>query len=994
MTHNVSEFWLAKINLVNKTDNTDTTHFYIGNRDVQLFFDTGDQPVYPLLESAKLSQKQRGYMPADSQGRVTISNARNSMGVNRRLSDFFDVYTPMYQDIEFYWCEVLEGDSNIAGDVSLVWTDTVTGYRCDTSSENITLQLKSDPIGERTASYEITNELWTGAPDSAYGKHLPICFGNSVEVEAVDVGSDEVYDRYFVYATTWADDFVNGGVDSYWMPDIDGIYQEVDSYNATTDVYGLAQGMGGTVTGYTLLDIEMFQQTYGTVGQSTYGVMYGGQVQLQGASVTGSWSGDIIVRIYQDDGTGNWTQRALGEARIDKSSISTSLGSGVGFYQGFEFDRPVVVKNSSGRIWFSLSNSSSSAATGGTVNYGYGSLASLPWTTQINKKNSTNDGLERVTGHTYAYISLFCLNFTDVPTPGSSVIDDKTGKGASYVVVSQSASSSGNGLDKIKMKLKIQGLEDNSSGSITGVSNQILDGGVEAAELLCGYGWNGSSWVGSTIFDGTFKSSTHSNHNLAGGDTYPRELGGSSRGRVSIKQFLSEIARNSAMFITRLPGAFSVGAYLWGDTQSEAATIYDTDMELQEFFATAQSTIVNNIDINYDRRLINVQFEELVLIDNNIREHASRFSLNYVDNATLLGESKDLYGIRDLANNLFNLFNDATSAESMANFIGRTMDGPAEFCRVVVEYNKFSSLEPFDVVNLQSTNLPYEYGTNPNITPMVMEDNMYSFYFDADLDVYIDLGGSVGRFDGTPGDYACHFELKFNDDLATGETYYYLLNSSDLSTDGIAIRILGGTGDWGTISIVHCSTGGGLEEVQSAANVFLDDRESHTLWVSYDSTAEEVTVWFDGTKVIDAQSLQLWDAPAANTTIGKSSQSFYGWILEAGLWSQDHTDTKYFNILNKNNLALSIRGQESSPLVDLSGNGHTLTQNNGTTSFYSSVGYDPILREAFSQGGDQVGVLAKIYRAQIYDMALDIAKNKSALLDMNLRLLIHANDPT
>ena len=916
-TFELSEFWIAKIFLVNKIDSSDQIYFYASNRPVQSPLASINMPCYDILESAKLSQKMRDNIPSNSEGRVTLSNKPNSMGVNRKLSDLLHRYTPMFQDVEFYYCVVSENDVNIVSDLTLAWSDTVDGYRYNAASDSIILQLSSSPIPERTISYEILPEQWSDAPTNSYGKHLPLAMGSGVEVDCLNVGQANAYDRYFVYATTLGTKFVNSGVQNYYAKSKAGRYEEVvTATSASTDHYGY--GTNNSAGNFTDLDVEYFQPINAAVGGSTHKMMYGGEVTLKGGSASAGWSGDIVIRIYQQDSANNGSlagfQTPIGEARIDKSLLSASLGSGSAFTTGFEFDEPVVITNNSGRVWLSITNSSPDAARGGTVYIASDPATSYPWSLDVYTRLGDKGWIAPVGGSLSIklddmYIALYCLVLTDTPTPATSAIDDKTGLGASYVIVSQSSSSSGNGLDKLDMKLKIDGLEDDSSGSITGVSNQLLDGGVEVAEMLIDYGWNGSNWISQSIFDGTFKSASHTNHNLSGGDTYPREIGGTTRNRVSIRQVLTDICRNSIMKIARIPGANKVGAFLWGEEQSEAAVITNSEMNFEEFFATSHSTVINDIKINYDRRIINVQFAEQVLNDPSIREHVANYSLNYVDNAGLLGESKSLYGQRDLQNNLFNLINDETSASSLAQFLARTQSAPAEFARVSVPFVDFSSLKPFDVVTLKSTKLPSEAGSSPSVSPITYEDLRYCYFFDRSGPTYIDCGGSVAGFDSSVGDFSFYFYVRLNVYFGNASTNYELFNSTDYSTYGIGLRVEDVASGRGKICLTSCSVADGLQQVKSDALTYPNDMAWHVVKGSYTDSTETFLLWVDDTQVLNT-TIPRSDDPSVNFTIGVNGQTWNGWIKDVALWNSAITDVSYITPLNRKNQVLHIDGTD------------------------------------------------------------------------------------
>jgi hypothetical protein len=936
-THNVSEYWVGKLTLKSKLDNTDTITLYLSTRPVLLDHSDGN-PYYPILQNATFVQKLGGVLPAKSNGRIIIKNARNSMGQNRRFSDYLKRYTPMLQTFELMYAEETEDDVNIASALATKWTDIVDSYRYNAASETVVLQLRNNPIPERTATYEIlSTNGWSAAPTSSLGKHLPIVIGDDIEVDAIPMGGDDDHEQYYTYATTFDTDFVNGGIQNYYARDKNNDYVEVKTAPTDKDTVAFSYDHATTFTRVNL-GLEYAQVVPGSLsglneflGSSLlpHPIFYGFRIKIQGGSVSGSWDGEIIMRLYQG---GDFTN-AIGRGSIDKSTISASLGSGSDFYATGSFDEPVVITPGGGRLWYSVINSSKDPAAGGLVNLTLAAGVSLPWTTSGAVRNADTNNIEPPVlngyysiDHTGAILAdpatiksnlaqpgFYCLEFTDTPTPTSGTVDPDNGLGPSYFLIERNDSTfSGPDVQNLKFQLKVNGLQDDSSGTLTGVANTQLAGMDTITHLLAGFDWNGSSWADSGRVDTSFQSSTHNQYNISGNDAYKREINGASKGRASIAQLLSDMCRNTASRIVFLPSSGKVGVYAWGIRHTTDHTITESDLKLEEYFAGIQNTVVNDIKINYDRKLINVQYAEQILNNPNTREHAAVFTMNYNSHPGFLKESFDLFGVRDLANNLFNWLTDEDSARSVGHYVALTHEVPAEFARMRVPYENFESLSPLDILVVKSTKLPSEGGTDPNPNPITYIDPRRCYEFSGNQNEYIETPGTIPGLDINPHSFSFYFYLKL--DIYMGNpstsTNYAFFNNTNWADAGMNIRINGSSSNHGTVSFITAD-GSGLSIAESSQGDYPNDLDWHVVKGSYNGDDEEITMWVDDTKVLDAVSVRKQNTPTQSSRIGDSSQSWHGRMKHAAFWTVTK-DVDDFDVYDRQNQVLHYDGTEVS----------------------------------------------------------------------------------
>ena len=473
---------------------------------------------------------------------------------------------------------------------------------------------------------------------------------------------------------------------------------------------------------------------------------------------------DVVSNGDFSSGSTGWTTEAGwsisgGKASYSGSSTTNKLLSQVGILQegdAYEFRATVSNFTGSGRAGFNVATADGSKASrtitadgtiecfakakqsdleffaradSGSISFDVDDIQAFhkldqrmfPYTSTVD--NTTMYRLEKASGpggesvwgeNTTAaqpYFALYGLATTDTAT-GSGV--DRNGLGYSKVALTQKTAPTNYtapDLDDLSLILEIDGLADDSSGTLTGTSNQRIEYIDNVLQLLQ-YEYNGSTWVDNLKWDFAEYASTYVE--IRSGLRY-REVDGATRGRVSFEGLVGDICSNQATRIVMLNnGKFA--PYCWGEEQATAKVLTDDEVKIKTVNWLGTETVVNSATINYGRRIIDADVSDAAA-EGQFSEYES--SVRWEDDtstetAELTGQSRTIYGVRELAQTNYPWVAEDTTAEAMArHFLGVyrhshiyvTLETP-------LVYN--TDLEIMDVIELVSPEMSAYLGSAGN----------------------------------------------------------------------------------------------------------------------------------------------------------------------------------------------------------------------------------------------------------------------------------------
>lgn len=715
-----SEFVYCEITLALRATPATTKTFYFSNRVVEN--DSVPFKYQPLLKSYNVGAGISGYTPKDTFGSVILDNEYSSHKEQFRFSDYLEEYEIIGQEIKFYSAY----NEDVTGNDTLFWTDLVSSYSYNTSNKTLSLTLKSSVLPKDIITYVVDNS-WVSGFSGSLGKPLPFVIGQDVQVKPVLMRGWQ-YQQDFGYATTLSDSFTVNGVQKYLAKDIDDRYKEVKSIDQTTAFYEWANDSSG---GYVQLhDGEMASRINYDSANPYIATRLVVRVEGHSGNTGLTIAGEIVARIYKRrDDTGKPTYEALEEIRINKTDYpAATWNSTTEFLLRFEFTKPLVMTHESG-YFVSLQCTESSA--GGTLRActrdETGRVIQFRNDSSRNNLDSwqagtVTSGTTQETAHTFI-MHFLGVEFTDWALTFPGLYVNNLGLSPAFFKAEADPIEALNfpsddkfDLADLDLIVEVDGIRDNSLGTITGVANNLMTDAVSILKLLS-YEWSGTSWASSGKWDGTTHIGTHGETNQSITPNYLRVLTGKTSGITRKNNLISDIARNMQCLITQ-NGIRQYSAFFIGTSSTASQTIYANECKTISFSATDQNAIITRALMFYNRK-VEDENKGLTLFDQQQRNYGAFLLYTHDDGGTgqtLLADSYDLYGNREMQNTDFNWIDNATYAGNVLNILLRRHDMPHMFVTFDVPRvkNEDGSVTPMalgTVFNLKTPELPSNDGT-------------------------------------------------------------------------------------------------------------------------------------------------------------------------------------------------------------------------------------------------------------------------------------------
>lgn len=696
-------YWIyAEISLLSKEDATTKT-LKISNREV-----IGDLTgsYFPLLKGlSRLGVEHDRLGPTSFTGYIEVLDSIGSFGAERKISDILQRYTVHDQPISIY---VASSDLET---VEPTWTLAfeglaITWFRNIASEEpTISISLQSRLFDRRIITKEVTIEQFPTAPTKNVGKFLPVVFGEEIEVPGIMVHGSSNADPIFAYATTLGEDFVNGGVQKYYVRDIDSNYKQVVSA-ATTTTKLFDKFTGTYVIAVTGNDEDSRTRELNVDSSTKYILTQADTKWTQGGA---GQTGSLILEIWEKDIGGVFPARRVGQAIRDKADFTWGAGN---VTVSFAFDKPVPLTSENGYVAYITQTTKS--GTNGHPQYISGGATSVSYTIDQSQSVSTRNGWTKHVFDQVDFASTFYgVVITDSPTPSSDEVDNN-GLGHSQFALTQKTflgTINNPDLSNLDMIVSIDGLKDDSSGTVSGTNNLQITSPNHALELITRE-WSGSSWDASIKWDWTDPFGTDA---ILQSGFIARSLGGATSGKITLEEFCRNICDNSACkVILRNNGTLAL--YAWGKYHESVDLLTQNNCQLLKHDALDPSYVINNVKFGYARNLIN--FNALNQASQGIPQDYQSI-LNWYSGANslttlLVGQSEVLYGKRFLQRNNFDFINTATTAENIAVYYLTQFNEPSELVTLQASFFDYHYLGSMDVVSIQTPSLPAYFGTSPN----------------------------------------------------------------------------------------------------------------------------------------------------------------------------------------------------------------------------------------------------------------------------------------
>jgi len=721
-----TEFYIySKLTLKLKVSPYTTETLYFGNESAEegdLY--VGSPKIFKLINPKTISDLGASMdvvLPKKSGGSLVLENTRGSLRFDKRLSDYIENYAFVKQPLDIYTFKKQSGAIGVIADEEHELSGVVSGLSFD--RDKITLNFKAVDFSTESPQYLINDTKFPNAPGRTLDSYLPIVFGDQ-EVIAYSV-TDEDSDDFnkttgdYLYASTFGDDFVNGGVQNYYIKDNVGRYVEImPGATINTVVFDSLSG-GGYVSN--IWEVTDRAQKISS-SQGYWSDRCRVHVNDGGNAARDT---DLTLKIYAYNKTNQGSPlRKIYEETINSEAAVNATGNF--YYIEFSLTDIIAVGPNKG-FYASLSRDPKGGADNISPVTGDSGVSDVDlW---VIDDFDDNASLRKTTGKPWK-LEFFGPSITDVPTPVTADIDATTGLGFSKFTITRSGSDGvGPDITSLDMIVKARGLKDDSSGTIVS-ANQNLNTAPLAVKLLY-YKQNGDSLTG--FDDTTYSPATYLTTNI----------NGASSKKTTYRELIKDILRqNVSKLIPRKDNKLSYWAYGYTTGNAPDAVITESDCAVKGFYILGEDNIVNAAKFAYDKRQRPLNVEDIQGRD--ISNFLKVLELRKGTDAALdllVGESWNIYGLKEPQEAWEKLtwLNDSTSVRNFGEYLFTIFAKERLHVNIEIPYHKnnYKNIQVWDYVRFSHIDLSSDSGTESSNTAK------NPIYFASELDNY--FLGFLGR---------------------------------------------------------------------------------------------------------------------------------------------------------------------------------------------------------------------------------------------------------
>jgi hypothetical protein len=665
-----------------------------------------DSDSWPILEQiSRLGSSSDRESVLPDAGNLRIIDSIGSFGVERKFSDLFERYTLIDQPIEIFYAST-QAETLDPASYTSVFKGKGLDWVISTDSVIPLIDIRFDArlFAKRFISRRVNNLDFTNAPSKSIGKHLPIVIGAGVQVRPVQISADGATIPTYAYATTLASEHPVSGVASYYVKDSTGAYLTVSSAsNVSTAVISETRTHIGGAFRPTIQHAVRLNMS----ASDTY-IITQAKVRFNGDNdIALIVNGVFELTILDHDDVNDIPGKVLGIAKINKNDYQASVRGASDFDVTFTFEKPTALI---GSTYFYLAYRQT-IASGDTGYFNFPAVDAADATrvryTQSEYATSGQYGnlwTEKASSKDIAQYDLYALKLTDYPS-GSYI--NAEGLSVAYFDVTQKTAIATNpDISKLDFIISVNGLKDDSSGSISGVADALIERVDHAVKLLAQEYSASTGWALSSSWSFSGYSSTYYQGNT---------IKGKSEGEETFEGFLRKICRNSAAKIVLVDSA-QMALYLWGAEVDSSATFDQENSKIIRVSKLDASHVVNDLTIAYNKELIT--FDAINISTEGIpAEYTSVLRRNSDTNSSLSNlalYSESIYGKRYLSDIYFDLLASDTLADRIAQYYLTTFTEPPVYVQIEVPFEYYTTLDNLDVITIKHPSLPCYFGSSPN----------------------------------------------------------------------------------------------------------------------------------------------------------------------------------------------------------------------------------------------------------------------------------------
>ena len=545
------------------------------------------------------------------------------------------------------------------------------------------IDVESYTIDRRIITKTINSDDFTDSPERSLGRTLPIVIGEDIQVKPYRVTTDA--SPTYAYATTLSTEHIVGGIQKYYASDQNGDYQEVNSVTSTSSVYyELA-----STTGSALAAADHSEAAYEfTPTNSFIATSY----DISFKHFGGTWESIFEIRIYSHNEVEDMPNQQIAISTLDITDYADP-GTGNTTVLSLPFETPLVLRSDS-IYWVSIIRSEYTTQTDVVIPQDTCPAISYRFRARNNFESKWSGTSNSTT--TRPNIGLYGVRFVD--STSSAAYENGLGYASFEASQRSIAGFTMPDLTKLEYVVEIDGLKDDSGGSITGSASLQIARPDHAIKLLS-QSYNGSTWGSPTIDNSQFTLTPFTSGVV--------KTAGATSGRTSVSKAIEDICRSAQARIAERADGLEI--YSENVTQTSAATITDEDsfiISVRE--DPIDATCINDIEMYYTKKLITADIVSGTS-EGTLTQYVSRYLMS--DPNT---DSGTLFGKRVLQTNTFDFINEATTAQNIASTIINKWAMPQVYVTAEVPLSKYSNLDILDVVEILHPDLPAFFGTSYN----------------------------------------------------------------------------------------------------------------------------------------------------------------------------------------------------------------------------------------------------------------------------------------
>lgn len=677
---------------------------------------SGSPHVYAgLIELGGFAQRMGEVLPQTSGGSIIFNNNRGTLRSDKRWSDLLHYYAFYWQVVEVYLFFRHEEQVGSAANLLLQFKGRIDDTKVSNTSNTFEIGVTSNDLSRAKPHYVINDTTNPLAPEGNFGVPLPIVFGEDVQVPAIKI-NQSVSAPSYAYATNFGTTFVNGGVQRlYIKADRDNYQQFTAASSITTPILDFSPDATDATknswdTDRKAIAFRLLPGQNVTAGQVIVGAnwylrfitdaLYTDTTPFQASVSILSSKDGLPDRVLAADSI----QLPLQQSKIELMSAVGDVNFPYRFK--FGFNEPVIIPEID-PVFINLSLNG----------YLPNSVTPIAYFNPItNDPSGLVDGFERYfllqengdyTRELMAssdYIECFEVFGAALTDAATGLATNNKGFGGSSFTISRRAQDFPD-LSGLEFIAEIDGLKDNSSGTITGVSNQLITNPRHAVELLY-YKQNGDSMAGFSYI----RSQSSVNSALA-----QSVIKGATSAIMTYRDLIKDILFSSASKL--MPsnlGGYNMWAY--GVDIVEDWEVSEADCVISDYATIGKGSIINSVTLNYDRRGIplTVQGSQRTKESNNYAK-SSLFELGSNAIGAIGYGSEILYDKEELSSVAENIdwFAASGDADRLARYLLSTKTEELIFFSMALPALKYNyrNIKLGDIIRISHIDLPYEFGT-------------------------------------------------------------------------------------------------------------------------------------------------------------------------------------------------------------------------------------------------------------------------------------------